>query len=195
MLKSDLLLSQPAGILSHYDALLGVKELVLTCFLLPAFPKVLLGREGDRVHMVIVMEGLSQDELSGSPVCHLLVFAPSRPFPANNLLSCLPADQSEIQMNRASRELFLAFVKLLGGRFQPFRECGKPGRATRVCFPPLFHSRHRTLQFAAQRSKLSLAIGLPLAGGPGRELIAALKAHGDTLMKQEKYTDAAFAYT
>ena len=206
MLKSELLISRAVGTgndISHEDPLLELKELLLSFFGSGTHRTVVCAGDGaGTVPLVIVMESLCQDEISGVPLADLIVFQPSTPFSSSSVPRELEAHHAEDALihhftpSRKARELFMQIVQLLGA--QPCRtECawGMTGAIVRVLFPPLFPSRATKMREVINQINLEVKLKI-FDLGPDRtiEKMTALKFCGNALMAEGRIDQATFSY-
>ena len=141
---------------------------------------------------------ISQDELSGTPLVHLTVFEPARAFADKTIP---PVIQSVLQatqfglIHSSTQDLFLRFVRLLGGPPRSFRDWGVAGRATEVFFPMLFGSREDSMRETSTLVVLNRQLGHIGRGADTIRVIQALKKRGNILLEQGNLAEAAFVYT
>ena len=207
MLKSELLLSRSVGPgmdTSHEDPLIELKEMILAFFASgKARNVVCVGDGAGAVPLVIVMESLCQDEVSGVPLADLVIFQPSSPFSLisvpQELESHHPDDDttSKVEfLSRKSRDLMMNIVRLLGAvPRKTERMWGMAGTVTRVLFPPIFPSRFAKMTEVMTSINLEVELRI-FAMGPERavEKMTALKTRGNTLMAKADFAPAAFVY-
>ena len=207
MLKSEMLLSRSVGPgtdVSHEDPLLELKELVLAFFGTGKRRYIVCAGDGaGAVPLVIVMESVCQDEISGVPLADLVIFQPFSPFSLNRVPRELEDHHAEDDaiskvefLSRKARGLLVQIVRLLGAEPRKTeRMWGMAGTVAHVLLPPLFPCRAAKMREVMTQINLEVELEI-LSIGPARavEKMTALKDRGNVLLAKGRFADAVFVY-
>lgn len=206
LLKTELLVTRSGapGRVSDADPFLSIKEFIMSLMRDKVRRSLMYGGDGTGVvPIVIVKEGLYQDELLGTPVIDMLVFFPTKPFPAEQVPYQLQQHHAgsdakfTVILSSNTRAHFRQIVALLSYEdFEMTTLWGMQGLYKRCNFPALFPTRRESMAQKGAHLNLIATLGvLRHTSENAREYMKALKDRGNDLLKEGKLQEAILCYT
>lgn len=206
MTKYELLASRSVvvGGVSNDDPMISTKELLLSLVADGKQKNVICVDDGaGAVNMVIVKEGIYQDESLGVPLLDLIIFIPDKPFSSESIPSELeqhhPDDPNldRVVLPWKSRKYFIDLVKTLAGIFKQTRNAwGSAGEIQHLLFPIIFPTRWEKIEEMRNYVIVNAKLGtLRYRNDRVLDIMMALKEHGNSLIKEKKFDQAIFSYT
>eukprot|EP01083_Nonionella_stella_P155325 501668_1 len=204
MTKYELLASRSVIVggvstVSNDDPMISTKELLL-CLVGDGKQKTVSCVENGAgtVNMVVVKEGIYQDESLGVPLLDLTIFIPKQPFSSERIPSELEQiHPDDPNTDRAvlpwkSRKCFIDLVKYLAGRFKQTRNAwGSAGEIQHLLFPTIFPTRREMFEEMRNHYSVNARLGtLRYRNDRVLDIMIALKEHGNSLLKEMKFEEA-----
>ena len=206
MMKREMLLSRSKSLggISDEIPFLSIKELILDMTANGKNRGVVLVEDGaGTVPTVIVKEGVYQSESTGVPILCLTVFFPFKSFSSRFPPKELENHHSEDpNMDRCvlsynTRKCLKHIVETLAGEFKEVKNSwGMPGIINKLLFPVFFPTRCEKMAELHWQMNIEARLGiLRVRNDRAVEKVIALKEHGNSLLKNNKFEEAIFAYT